>query len=835
MKCRIPLALLVLSLVLAPTTHAAALRGTVVAPGGGAASAGWRVVAHPVNGDPAHATATDSEGRFVFESRLEGRVAVLVLSPVVAEDAAGPAADLPASIAAGRPAGGRLVDLAPERETVIVLPLTPNETAAPTFDFKLYKREWWNDKPTEEAADILMLDDEGAGANINFELAEGGGTISGRVTRESGGEPLPGLIVVAFGSEAGIFSFDRTDAQGFYRVTGIPADDYYVGVNLGFVGPDDDYVGEFYDNVPSTGTATEITVTEGMDTPGINFALALGGSISGRVTRDAGGTGVAFALVSATSLNTSQVLIALTDEDGDFAIRRMTVGNWKVGVGGTENLVGEYWNDQATFESATPIAVTAGGTVTNINMAMAAGGVISGVVLNQANLQPVANALVIAERPSDLYSATALTDETGSYEIMALPPGDFRVHVPEIAQWYNNKSSAETADLLAVAGGTVHENINFSGFPLFESCTSPPEDVAIVSGTVRDHNGEPIAFAEVGLYIDFFGTPLQTRTEETDQSGNYSMECVNPGTYLVRAVVPFSSYLAEWHNNMPTTTGATMVTLSAGQNLSGLNFMLDQGAVVSGTVTIAGGGGLQFAEVIVESQTGTNGGSELTNANGQYAMLGGSEGGFYDGPYTVWVADFTTADLSLVPVVLSRFEALATPDGVALSWTTASEDRHAGFIVERAAAPDAARERISDRLITGGPSYRWVDPAPVASGGWYWLVAVDRSGREERFGPITVSAAPVAVTRLLGPAATPSRESAVVNFTLAERGRVALRLFDASGRWVRTLIDDVRDAGAGAVAWDGRAADGHPVANGVYFLRFETNAGVERGRILFVR
>jgi hypothetical protein len=833
MKRLLPLFVFILTALSVATANAAALRGTVLGTDGEPVPAGWRVLAHPVDGSAPRATTTDADGVFRFADGLEGRVAVLVLPPDAVTDD-GEAAPNDGALRRGNPAGGRLVTLAPERETIIVLPLTPNESAAPTFDFKLYKGEWWNDKPSEEAADILMLNDEGAGANINFELAEGGGTISGRVTRDSNGEPLAGLIVTAFGLDKGIFSFDRTDAQGFYRVTGIPVDDYFVGVNVGFVGLDDDYVGEYFDNQATTFGATEVAVSEGMDSPNVNFALALGGSISGRVTAEAGGAGVEFALVTATSVSTGQTLLALTDGDGDFTLRRMLAGEWKVRAGSTGNLVGEYWNNQSTFEMATPVVVTSGGTVSGINMALAAGGIIRGVVLNQANSQPVADALVIAERPSDLYSATALTDETGSYEITALPPGDFRVSVPEFSQWYNNKSSPETADLLTITAATTHENINFSGFPLFESCNLPPEDVATVSGTVRDHNNDPIAFAEVGLYVDFFGTPLQIYFTETDASGNYTIECVNPATYLIRAVVPFSSYLAEWYNNSPTQAGAAMVELVAAQNLTNVNFQLDQGAVISGSVS-GPSGGLQFADVVADHQSSNNIGSELTNANGNYTMLGGSEGGFFDGPYKVWVADYSTADLSLVPVVLSRFEALMTPGGVELSWTTASEEGHAGFLVERAASPDAEITRLTERLVTGGPSYRWVDDAPLASGGWYWLVAVDRAGREERFGPITVSAAPVAATRLLGPAATPSRQSAVIHFTLAERGRVALRLFDTSGRWVRTLIDDVRDAGTGAVAWDGRAADGHPVASGVYFLRFETNSGVERGRVLFVR
>jgi hypothetical protein len=57
-------------------------------------------------------------------------------------------------------------------------------------------------------------------------------------------------------------------------------------------------------------------------------------------------------------------------------------------------------------------------------------------------------------------------------------------------------------------------------------------------------------------------------------------------------------------------------------------------------------------------------------------------------------------------------------------------------------------------------------------------------------------------------------------FYLPEAGAVSLRVFDTSGRLVRVLLDDHRNAGAGHVTWDGRDHQGERVPAGVYFYRF---------------
>ena len=72
----------------------------------------------------------------------------------------------------------------------------------------------------------------------------------------------------------------------------------------------------------------------------------------------------------------------------------------------------------------------------------------------------------------------------------------------------------------------------------------------------------------------------------------------------------------------------------------------------------------------------------------------------------------------------------------------------------------------------------------------------------------------------------PFNASTEVEYVVAERGRVVVRVFDLGGKLVRTLVDEVQDARTHDLRWDGRNDRGEAQASGVYF--FEVEAGGQR-------
>jgi flagellar hook assembly protein FlgD len=68
----------------------------------------------------------------------------------------------------------------------------------------------------------------------------------------------------------------------------------------------------------------------------------------------------------------------------------------------------------------------------------------------------------------------------------------------------------------------------------------------------------------------------------------------------------------------------------------------------------------------------------------------------------------------------------------------------------------------------------------------------------------------------------PFRDRTDVNYALPTEGNVSQRVYDATGRTVRTLANGHQKAGSYSVNWDSKDTRGRQVPRGVYFYRLDT-------------
>jgi hypothetical protein len=70
----------------------------------------------------------------------------------------------------------------------------------------------------------------------------------------------------------------------------------------------------------------------------------------------------------------------------------------------------------------------------------------------------------------------------------------------------------------------------------------------------------------------------------------------------------------------------------------------------------------------------------------------------------------------------------------------------------------------------------------------------------------------------------PANPSARIRYTIAEKGLVSLKIFDVSGRQVRTLVNEVQEPTTTGyeVVWDGMTDVGQRVSSGVFFYQIDT-------------
>ncbi|RME42212.1 MAG: hypothetical protein D6791_18300 [Chloroflexi bacterium] len=236
------------------------------------------------------------------------------------------------------------------------------------------------------------------------------GSISGRVTANDTGEGLEGLPVIAGNPELRIRRAARTDADGNYTIEGLPPGEYIVGVQARRT----PYLGEIYEDAHSPDEATPVTVTEGANTPDIDFGLDRGAEISGQVTDQETGEPLAgipifvrrVPAAEGTNIEPAAPAIApqalpapergpqsgpstrpgpgtpghrkphpaaVTNEAGEYTVQGLPTGDYIVAAAGVRQGYGiEFWEEAATPEEATPVVIEElGQTVTGINFTLA--------------------------------------------------------------------------------------------------------------------------------------------------------------------------------------------------------------------------------------------------------------------------------------------------------------------------------------------------------------------------------------------------------------------------------------------------------------------------------
>ena len=68
----------------------------------------------------------------------------------------------------------------------------------------------------------------------------------------------------------------------------------------------------------------------------------------------------------------------------------------------------------------------------------------------------------------------------------------------------------------------------------------------------------------------------------------------------------------------------------------------------------------------------------------------------------------------------------------------------------------------------------------------------------------------------------PAWRRAAISYTTTTSGKVSLKVYDSSGRLIRTFVNNREPTGTKTVYWDGKDDNSHTVANGIYFLRLDT-------------
>jgi hypothetical protein len=81
----------------------------------------------------------------------------------------------------------------------------------------------------------------------------------------------------------------------------------------------------------------------------------------------------------------------------------------------------------------------------------------------------------------------------------------------------------------------------------------------------------------------------------------------------------------------------------------------------------------------------------------------------------------------------------------------------------------------------------------------------------------------------------PFNPSTIITYTLPEMTNVRIKIYDALGREVRSLLDEVKSAGKHNILWDGRDNSGNRVSSGTYFYQIIAGDFVQTRKMVMVK
>ncbi|MFH2052547.1 MAG: FlgD immunoglobulin-like domain containing protein [bacterium] len=278
---------------------------------------------------------------------------------------------------------------------------------------------------------------------------------------------------------------------------------------------------------------------------------------------------------------------------------------------------------------------------------------------------------------------------------------------------------------------------------------------------------------------------------------------------------------------IPEDSGLADLSPAAQQHVQG---MLEAGWDFLRTVPVLGQD--RYAVVVPTLADSTIAGGDYQSVF-MVSALTATPGVFYDSP-----PDSGYSVDNLVPGVPQNMTVSYTAAGATLDWDDVVAPDLQGYRVYRGTSPDFVP--CVNNLVRETAESSWFDPAAEPWSFCYKTTAVDLSGNESAAGAPggAVGAADDGLptrTELFAAVPNPFNPTTTLSFAVATAGPVRLRIYDVSGRLVRTLVDEKRPVGRYQEVWDGRSTDGRPVASGVYLYRLRSGGVTECRRMLLLK
>lgn len=457
------------------------------------------------------------------------------------------------------------------------------------------------------------------GINFRFEVKRGSGAISGFIRRSSG-TPVLEAEISAYDSDYDLVASGTADTNGGYLITDLPSGQYRLRAIYRVSG---EIGNRWYKNAKSFEDADPVDVTEPDTTPGINFVIPPGGTISGKIISSTGKPVEAYSTYVEV-YDTKQKFIRSTSvgDKGRFSCAELDPGRYKLRIeySGQENNLSAWYPNAQTFKKAKAIRIVADMTK-SLRIKLKRGGIIAGQVMNYDGQAAPSGCMINIYDLDGRYATRDRVRPDGTFEASSLASGSYKLFVDTsyassypgespCDEWYDGSQSFEGATPIHVLAPQTTGNISIQ-----------LERGGYISGRVVIGGGSSASpYGDVDVY-DMRGNFV--RYGEFWYDGSYMVDGLPSGTYRLRATSwEGDHYMSVWYGQKQNFAAATSVSVSSPYGPQGIDMTLEPEAHVYGFLTDSKGRKLSNEETDIRVYAFDAGTGEYA-ANGNNSFTGG--------------------------------------------------------------------------------------------------------------------------------------------------------------------------------------------------------------------
>lgn len=720
-----------------------------------------------------------------------------------------------------------------------------------------YINEIWNNVQCQFSCQLtsatpIAVTAGGSATGISFDL-EQGARFSGSVKNAALANLANVQIDVRNTANQSVASATTAADGTFTTSPGIPAGNYFLRTSNA-----PGYINKLNDGLPCIGFCdidgrTPVAAAAGVVTPGVDFVLDAGGSISGTVV-NALAAPLQFVSVNIVSSNGTTVTSGFTDALGAYTSRDgLLPGAYYLT---TTNGLG-YINQlhpaipclpSCTVSLGTPVNVVGTGAVTGINFTLAAGARITGHVTDAVTGDDLSGVTVSVINAAGTTFSSGFTNAAGIYTTATgIPDGSYYLRTsnsrglinevyPDVAcQGTLCPSPVGVGTLVAVTGGVLPFVPVTVDMDLAEG--------GRISGTVTDAG---TSAAVVGASVQIYSLTGQSLgSSTTDGLGNYmSSAGLTTASFYVRTSNALG-YIDELYDNVIcgascALTAGTSVGVTTGAITPGINFGLALGGAISGTVT-SGATPLGNLNVQIVNAATNAIVSDTTDASGNFSVKGLMDGTYY--ARTSNSQGYINEVYNNLQCPLSCFNILGAPLVIAAAGTVSGVNfdleaggRISGTVTDGALPIPGVSVSIVDpsgltaAIGTTNALGEYISGAGLPAGNYYVRTSNSLGYVNELYDNISCatgcSLATGATVTVAPGATTPN-----INFALSVGGRASGQVTDVvSGSPIQGVSVQVYDAAGRSVAFASTDASGNFVTGaglptGPYYARTSNGLG----------